>query len=89
MGPGLPEQAASTAQAMAFTSAGSGRTVSFRQLGGLERVDFLAISVPKDYILSGTSMPKSAMPFFKIFATFCANTKRVVFSSGVSAFKML
>ena len=41
------------------------------------------------YILSGTSMPSSAIPFLMTFATFFAKTSRVIFSASVSALRML
>ena len=41
------------------------------------------------YILSGTSMPSSAIPFLMTFATFLAKTSRVIFSASVSALRML
>ena len=40
---------------------------------------------PLYYILSGTSMPSSAMPFLMVFATFWASTRRTAFSSALSA----
>ena len=45
----------------------------FHKIGGLT------------YMRSGTSMPNSAIPFFKVLPTFCANTRRTTFSSSVSA----
>lgn len=42
-----------------------------------------------DYIRSGTSMPRRAIPFLRVFATFLAMTRRVSFSSCVSAPRML
>ena len=42
-----------------------------------------------DYIRSGTSMPRRAIPFLRVFATFLAMTRRVSFSSWVSAPRML
>ena len=44
-----------------------------------------ALVAPFYYILSGTSMPSSAMPFLMVFATFWASTKRTAFSSALSA----
>lgn len=42
-----------------------------------------------DYIRSGTSIPRRAIPFLRVFATFLAMTRRVSFSSWVSAPRML
>ena len=44
----------------------------------------LRLSRNMSYILSGTSIPNKAMPFFRIFATFLANIRRTAFfcSSG-------
>ena len=42
-----------------------------------------------DYIRSGTSIPRRAMPFLRVLATFLAMTRRVSFSSSVSAPRML
>ena len=88
MGPGLPEQAASTAQALALTSGGSGSTVSLRQSGGF-CVFCLAMLLVAVYILSGTSMPRSCMPFLMTLATFLASTRRTRLSPSVSALRML
>ena len=41
------------------------------------------------YILSGTSMPRRAMPLLSVLATLRAMTRRVSFSSSVSAPRML
>jgi hypothetical protein len=41
IGPGLPEQAASTAQALAITSLGRGKTVSFLHEGGFTGILFI------------------------------------------------
>ena len=51
IGPGLPEQAASTAQAFAFTSLGKGNTVSFLHEGGFTGILFIfsILLFPVDY----------------------------------------
>ena len=41
------------------------------------------------YILSGTSMPNSCMPFLMVLATFFASTRRNVLASVLSALRML
>jgi hypothetical protein len=41
IGPGFPEQAASTAQALAITSLGRGKTVSFLHEGGFTGILFI------------------------------------------------
>ena len=46
---------------------------------------FGIFSVLSYYILSGTSMPSSAMPFLMVLATFLASTRRTAFSSALSA----
>ena len=53
-----------------------------RGFGGGAMVYFFC---PLYYILSGTSMPSSAMPFLMVFATFWASTRRTAFSSALSA----
>ena len=45
--------------------------------------------VTHDYILSGTSIPRSSMPFLMTLATLSARTRRVTFSASVSALRML
>ena len=52
---------------------------------GFGRGGFGVFSVLSYYILSGTSMPSSAMPFLMVFATFWASTRRTAFSSALSA----
>ncbi len=52
---------------------------------GFGRGGFGVFFCPLYYILSGTSMPSSAMPFLMVFATFWASTRRTAFSSALSA----
>ena len=57
--------------------------LSVRCDGGLTSCDAMT------YILSGTSMPSSCMPFLMVLATFFANAKRNVLASALSALRML
>ena len=52
---------------------------------GFWRVALVYFFLSSYYILSGTSMPSSAMPFLMVFATFLASTRRTAFSSALSA----
>ena len=43
----------------------------------------------RPYILSGTSIPNKAIPFFSVLATLRAMTRRIAFAPSLSAFRML
>ena len=53
--------------------------------GGIHRPCQGVASCCHAYILSGTSMPRSAMPFFIVLAMFAARVRRSCFCSVVSA----
>ena len=100
IGPGLPEQPASTAQLFALTSMGKGNTVSFLYVGGFTKSNVVIVNVlalqqvlrrfaePVNYILSGTSIPSRAIAFLMVFATLAAMHRRTCFCSSVSALRI-
>ena len=135
IGPGLPEHAASTAQALLcsllisknlvflsvsfhfvlkvqIVKSASSNTIFFINVVAILIYRFLCVVSHKDfetrrreqtktsslrlvillywisYILSGTSMPSSAMPFLMVFATLAASIRRNCFCSCVSALRI-